>query len=110
MFVMCDHSTGARVVPYDRAGQRLACLAAPHHGRLALIGDAYTSLIMALRNDKKGGSAPMTFTLLRSYPASSKLAMACSMTLSHTPCISVASCSCHLIRGDQVRDRKVGVE
>jgi len=40
----------------------------------------------------------MTFTLLRSYPASSSLATACSMTLSHTSCISVASCSCHLIK------------
>jgi hypothetical protein len=38
----------------------------------------------------------MTFTLLREYPASSKLAIACSTTLSHTSCISVASCSCHL--------------
>jgi hypothetical protein len=44
----------------------------------------------------------MTFTLLRLYPASSKLAIACSTTLSHTSCISVASCSCHLVIKDKM--------
>src|SRR5216684_2305696 len=47
--------------------------------------------------------APMIFTLLRLYPASSKLAIACLTTLSHTSCISVASCSCHLIKREVAR-------
>jgi len=38
---MCDDITGARVVPYDSAGQRLSRRAAPYYSRLALIRDTY---------------------------------------------------------------------
>jgi hypothetical protein len=40
------------------------------------------------------------------------LEMACSMTLSHTSCISAASCSCHLTKGEEVRvrGRRVAVD
>jgi len=50
----------------------------------------------------------MTFTLLRVYPASSSLATASSVTLSHISWISVASCSCHLI--DEKKKGKSGTQ
>jgi hypothetical protein len=90
-------TTGTGVVPHDRASEWLARLAAPHNGCLALIGDAYS-----FRNQSRVpytwrcGYAPMTFTELRAYPASSSFAMACSMTLSQAAISSLASCSCHL--------------
>jgi hypothetical protein len=52
----------------------------------------------------------MTFTLLRLYPTSSNLAMAFSMILSNTSCVYVASCSCHLIKGEEARVGELGVE
>lgn len=112
---MSDDVLRPRVIPDDGTTEGLSGFATPGDGGLALVGDAWEEVGEgkeagtrrdALINElygcvmgvevRRAGYSPITLTLSRENPLSSRSFTASSIQVSQIACISAASCSCHL--------------